>query len=199
MNNYNEFTFLKYHGLSAQELLEKLDSESHGFSINVPINVNMIPGLLGAKLDESVKLTANEISMAGSVTVEVDNPVIWVNPIENLYPPRKRFTIAHEIGHLVLHIDPKTGVREFIDTKKTLTRRDYHWDIEEYEANNFAAQLLMPTDLLNECGNRIISSYIKKTKKDKMPTSAFMLEMSDLFDVSEPAMRFRLKNIGAIK
>nr|VFK52558.1 MAG: protein of unknown function (DUF955) [Candidatus Kentron sp. TC] len=199
MNNCNEFTFLRYHGLSAQELLEKLDSESHGFSINAPINVNMMPGLLGVRLDESIKLTADDISTAGSVTVEVDSAVIWVNPIENQYPPRKRFTIAHEIGHLVLHIDPKTGVREFIDTKKTLARRDYHWDIKEYEANNFAAQLLMPIDLLNECGNRLISSYITKTGKDKMPTSAFILEMSDLFDVSEPAMRFRLKNIGAIK
>ena len=191
MNN-----FMDYHGLSAQNFLEKLASNST-FSVAAPINVDWIVTLLGVELNENINF--DEISTAGSVSIGSQNAVIWINPVENSYPPRRRFTIAHEIGHLILHMDPKAGVREFVDTKKTLNRRDSYWDLKEYEANNFAAQLLMPIELINEHGKRIIGTYKKRWNEEKMPILIFIEEMADLFEVSEPAMKYRLKNIGSIK
>ena len=187
---------MDYHGLSAQNFLEKLASNST-FSVAAPINVDWIVTLLGVELNENINF--DEISTAGSVSIGSQNAVIWINPVENSYPPRRRFTIAHEIGHLILHMDPKVGVREFVDTKKTLNRRDSYWDLKEYEANNFAAQLLMPIELINEHGKRIIGTYKKRWNEEKMPILIFIEEMADLFEVSEPAMKYRLKNIGSIK
>jgi Zn-dependent peptidase ImmA (M78 family) len=61
---------------------------------------------------------------------------------------RQRFSLAHELGHLVLH-EYKTphadGIRQvrFRDADSALgTNRD------EIEANQFAAELLMPTSLI---------------------------------------------------
>lgn len=56
-----------------------------------------------------------------------------------LNPARRSFTIAHEIGHYVLH--PRTGL-ERDDTAKNFSL----WNDagEESEANKFAAELLMP-------------------------------------------------------
>lgn len=53
-------------------------------------------------------------------------PIIFIN--ENIPNDRKRFTIAHELGHLVLHIR---------------TMQDLDRD-EEKEANQFASEFLMP-------------------------------------------------------
>ena len=188
--------FAKYHRLSAKDFLAAL-ADDYGFSVTPPIDVEKIVQLLGAKLDTSPDF--DNLSTAGSVSLSNEHARIWVNPLENNYEPRKRFTIAHEIGHLVLHIDPEIGVKEFIDTKKTLNRKDSYWDSKEYEANNFAAQLLMPVSLLKPHGKKIIDEYKKEHKKNSMPVSLFVNEMASLFNVSEPAMKFRLKNIGAIK
>jgi Zn-dependent peptidase ImmA (M78 family) len=56
---------------------------------------------------------------------------------------RHRFTIAHEIGHWLLH---QASVIDWTDTKATFTV----WNdaSEEAEANAFAAELLMPEFLL---------------------------------------------------
>ncbi len=191
----NEFT--QYHGMSAKDFLREL-SDKHGFDISPPIDLEKILELLNVKLDESIDF--EKIDTAGSVSIRDGGvPTVWVNPLENNYEPRKRFTIAHEIGHLIRHIDPDIGVREFIDTKKTLNRKDSYWDTKEYEANNFAARLLMPVDLLKEYGNNIISEYKTKTGKNGIPVKIFIDRMAELFHVSEPAMKYRLKNIGAIK
>nr|VFK14259.1 MAG: protein of unknown function (DUF955) [Candidatus Kentron sp. LPFa] len=188
--------FLQYNGLSAQDFLEALAEKFSEFSVAPPIDVNRIIQLLGVKLDDS--LDFDKSSTAGSVSIRESHAIIWINPIENNYMPRRRFTIAHEIGHLILHIDPEIGVREFIDTKKSLNRKDSYWDSKEYEANNFAAQLLMPVDLLSEHGEEIISSHESSLGNRKMPVSMFIEKMASRFEVSEPAMKFRLKNIGAI-
>jgi len=187
--------FTKYYGKSAKELLAMLSEEGH-IDIAPPIDLYSILNVLGVRLDESIDL--DRLDTAGSVSIGMDGvPVIWINPLENSFLPRKRFTIAHEIGHLIKHIDPNVGMTEYIDTRKTLNRKASYWDSKEYEANNFAAELLMPTELLKEHGEKIIAKYRKLTGK-KMPIDRLISEMAKIFNVSEQAMRFRLRNIGAI-
>src|SRR5919197_3842959 len=68
---------------------------------------------------------------------------IWVNAEEaRLWPPRRRFTIGHELGHWVMHRDGQQALfcrRTSVDEKAAPRGRD----IEE-EASAFAAGLLMP-------------------------------------------------------
>src|SRR3954464_8311059 len=68
---------------------------------------------------------------------------IWVNAAEaRQWPPRRRFTIGHELGHWVMHRSGQQSLfcrRTTVDETVTLPARD----IEE-EASAFAAALLMP-------------------------------------------------------
>ena len=72
---------------------------------------------------------------------------------------RKRFTIAHELGHLALHLTD--GDVEFIDNAdsfRTPVGPDAEWTPQrrrEWEANQFAAALLMPEPLIRELWSQI--------------------------------------------
>src|SRR5215213_4163578 len=77
---------------------------------------------------------------------------IWVNAEEaRQWPPRRRFTIGHELGHWVMH---RSGERSLF-CRSTTVQPDEQVDqgaveipdIEE-EASVFAAALLMPAHLI---------------------------------------------------
>ncbi|MFZ1218763.1 MAG: ImmA/IrrE family metallo-endopeptidase [Chthoniobacterales bacterium] len=57
------------------------------------------------------------------------------------YEGQKRFVIGHELGHFFLH--PETRQIETVDDKQTNNWSEKQ-ETEEYEANLFAAELLMP-------------------------------------------------------
>lgn len=85
---------------------------------------------------------------------------------------RKRFTVAHEIAHFILHRD-KIG-DELVDDamyRSGLSTR------EEAQANSLAADILMPVALIR-----------KYQAKGVFDTKM----LADSFKVSEPAMRVRL-------
>ena len=62
------------------------------------------------------------------------------------YMPRKRFTIAHELGHIFI------GWHDDVTICQTDNEYSMHnmLDIQEKEANVFASELLMPTDWVKE-------------------------------------------------
>jgi Zn-dependent peptidase ImmA (M78 family) len=61
------------------------------------------------------------------------------------YAGQKRFVIGHELGHFFLH--PETRQMEAVDDKQTNNWSERQ-ETEEYEANLFAAELLMPKKLI---------------------------------------------------
>jgi len=74
---------------------------------------------------------------------------IWVNAEEaRQWPPRRRFTIAHELGHWFLHQGEQMPLfcrHAQVDDESV--ERPPLPSIEE-EANNFAAALLMPAEMV---------------------------------------------------
>jgi predicted transcriptional regulator len=60
------------------------------------------------------------------------------------FSAQKRFVIAHELGHFFLH--PKARQIEMVNEHQTMNWSEKQ-EIEEYEANLFAAELLMPQAL----------------------------------------------------
>lgn len=149
---------------------------------SIPIDPIRIANLKNIKVNNAV---FSEDNLSGMISKRGENIQILVN--QNDSPFRKRFTIAHELGHVFLHlVDKENG--EFIDTDSDLFR-DYtihqHTNTiksHEVEANNFAASLLMPEDLVKE-------EY--KNIKD-------LKTLARLFNVSEVAMGFRLNRLGLI-
>jgi len=81
-----------------------------------------------------------------------DRGEIWVNAREaEEWPPRRRFTIAHELGHWQLHRD---GGKAVYCRASALDAEDAEVPQAipepEEEANVFAAALLMPARLIRE-------------------------------------------------
>jgi IrrE N-terminal-like domain len=81
-----------------------------------------------------------------------DRGEIWVNAQEaQEWPPRRRFTIAHELGHWQLHRHGGDGVycrSSVVDTDDT--EGSASLAEPEEEANAFAAAVLMPAPLIRE-------------------------------------------------
>jgi hypothetical protein len=110
---------------------------------------------------------------------------IWVNAAEARdWPPRRRFTIAHEIGHWCMHrgggavwcrahaVDPEPGPRPA-------------YPPEESEANEFAAALLMPAELVRR-------HYERLRRRD--PDGCFE-QLCRIFETSGAAMSRRLRRV----
>ena len=183
MNNY-KFA-------SAKDLLEHL--ELNGFCVKPPINVDSIANLLNIKVIYLVD--NNNPHTIGKIEFDTVGPVITINPHENSYEPRRRFTLAHEIAHFCMHSDKTSG---FVDTRKEMSRNGAYWDTYESEANTFAAQLLMPKTLIINEANRLITNYKQEHNNEKIPSYYFLDQMSAVFNVSNPAMEYRLKNMGIL-
>lgn len=99
-------------------------------------------------------------------------------------PVRRRFTIAHELGHYVLHRNlVGNGVDDNVAYRSTTAGKYHNTAIgpkEETQANKFAANLLMPKDMIDQA----INSGMEDTKV-----------LADYFEVSEQAMKIRLGRI----
>ena len=76
------------------------------------------------------------------------------------WPPRRRFTIGHELGHWCLHREGGAVWcrAHAVDPTRSTDEPRPAYPPEESEANEFAAALLMPAALVRQhmsgCGNR---------------------------------------------
>lgn len=90
---------------------------------------------------------------------------------------RKRFTIAHELAHFLLH-------KDIIDRKGLVDDAMYRSGAsreEEYQANRMAAELLMPKSLVVSFWNAHVRS----------PSI-----LAKVFGASEEAVNIRLQQLG---
>lgn len=107
-------------------------------------------------------------------------------------PTRRRFTVAHELGHYFL--GAQSGDLMHLDRAFALKMRNHRSseaiDPEEIHANRFAASLLMPRAMvLQELGGAIVD-YEDETTVRKLARA---------FGVSPQAMNYRLINLGLIE
>lgn len=85
-----------------------------------------------------------EENISGFIIKQLDTPPrIYINMSDS--PERKRFTLAHEIGHLV----ERESVANDLDYSFMDYRTTDAYDLHEFFADEFAGELLMPAgDLL---------------------------------------------------
>ena len=86
----------------------------------------------------------DDTNVAGML--DIDNKSIFVNKNDSL--ERQAFTIAHEFGHWILHVKNGDMKNEEILYRRPLKNPDETW--MEQEANCFAANLLIPTEMLKK-------------------------------------------------
>ncbi len=161
----------------ANELLKSLEINE------LPIPIDRIADLL------NVQVLSYDLGEGVSGVLVVNNNVgtIGLNP--NHSNVRKRFTIAHELGHFLLHNKTKDSL--FVDKEYKVHFRNHassSGEIKnEQEANAFAAALLMPKDMLVE----IIDNYIIDIEDESTINN-----LADIFGVSPMAMTYRLINLN---
>jgi Zn-dependent peptidase ImmA (M78 family) len=118
---------------------------------------------------------------------KAERPVIGVNSLHSL--TRQRFTIAHELAHLVLHKDEELHVDEQYPIRFRDKTSSKAVDRTEIEANQFAAELLMPYDFLVAEINQL---------RDGISADEGIRLLAEKFIVSEQAMTFRLSGLGLL-
>lgn len=83
------------------------------------------------------------------------------------YPQKRRFVLAHELGHIILHAEQEAS---FIDDDSTLEA--YKKGPQEVEANDFASELLMPEKLFKEfCFKKKFSPDLIRSLSERFNTS----------------------------
>ncbi|HVZ42517.1 MAG TPA: ImmA/IrrE family metallo-endopeptidase [Ramlibacter sp.] len=148
---------------------------------SIPVNVKVVAEHLGARVVEE----GFSDDLSGVLLRKGGNCTIAVNFAHS--PLRRRFTIAHECGHLVL--EHKGEV--FID-KHVLNRRDGNSSLavneQEIQANQFAASLLMPREEVVRHMDELLRTY---------RSHGMLVDlMASRFKVSKSAMEIRLVNLG---
>lgn len=165
----------------AQQILKK------GGVTSPPVPLERLAELCRA----TIRYEPFEGDLSGMVHRRSDGSgVIGVNSSHS--PTRQRFTIAHEIGHLLLHGDEELH----IDEKRPLGRRDelssQAVDPHEIEANQFAAELLMPEFLVRELVVNLVHDNSDVSVEEAIE------KLARTFGVSQLAMTHRLTNLRVI-
>jgi predicted transcriptional regulator len=125
------------------EHIASLVANHFSFAIGDP--VEELVAALGGKIRYGWQ-SFDEIDGGSIIARSFDDFQISVS--EHTSAKRDRFTIAHELGHLFLHLqkvkeaDPNATMR----ATRHVNKNDAEQQRAEWEANWFAAQLLMPRD-----------------------------------------------------
>lgn len=160
----------------AMQMLERMELA------DPPIPVEQVARRLGAQ----VTYEPFEGDISGMLFRDQDRAVIGVN--SRHAATRQRFTVAHEIGHLVMH----KGQPVFIDRFVRLNMRDGQSTPDERQANAFAAELLMPRRMVSEEVTRALLKQRNLAPPDLAST------LAQRFRVSPAAMQYRLINLGVL-
>ncbi len=126
--------------------------------------------------------------LSGATLVKEGTFTIVIN---NTKPDRRQnFTLGHELGHYFLHKDILQDQKAILDGDAWLDSPNVLYRLDtarrtqvETEANNFAASLLMPADLV----------------KHGWSVTTDVQELADIFQVSTVAMSVRLTKLGLVK
>jgi len=127
-----------------------------------------------------------DLGISAILVKEGDRKIIAVN--EAHVPTRQRFSVAHEIGHLILHADDAyLTVEKGIEDTLLFRRLDKTPpDPIEREANQFAAELLMPEEWIRE-------DFVRLYDKDEENIAG---KLATKYDVSQAALMFRLQSLN---
>ena len=168
-----------------RELINELaEAVIDTFEISIPIsNIEEAVKKLGGRIELDTSLS---IFSDGYIKKDGENGfVIRISPHQT--NERKLFTIAHELGHLFLHMGFKTDSDEWKKQNENVFFRNRTSE-EEYQANEFAAAFLMPE-----------KKYRKQLEKYTEGFTVYTSKIADYFGVSVAAASNRGKWLGLLE
>ncbi len=151
------------------------------FHIQVPIqDMDELVHSLGGSIQ-------TDFSYADGAVVKVgDSFRILLSPFQD--EKRRRFTIAHELGHLFLHMGYLTNAELWGRQEENMYHQRLGSSEKEYQANEFAAAFLMPKN-----------EYLKKLNEFVIGNKVNTSKIAEYFNVSVEAASNRGKFLGYLK
>jgi Zn-dependent peptidase ImmA (M78 family) len=148
------------------------DRAARALRENWGLGLDPIPKLVELLEERGIKVLSLDAEKVDGITAQVRRekgaslPVIVINC--NDWSERKRFNLAHELGHMVMDVGPA------VDAEKA--------------AHRFASAFLMPAEALwNEVGRHRTSISL-----------AELVRLKELFGTSLQAITYRCKDLGII-
>jgi Zn-dependent peptidase ImmA (M78 family) len=148
---------------------------------SAPVPVERIVRSMGI----TVQYAPFDGDLSGMAFIKDGKKIIGVNSLHSA--TRQRFTIAHELAHFVLHeerLESKVHVDKGVLRRDTLASEGT--DAVEIEANNFAAELLMPKAVLTETLGG---------KNFDLEDEEAIASVAKKFKVSPVALQYRLQQL----
>lgn len=150
--------------------------------IGAPIKIEEIARMHG------LKVVPYPLGADVSGLLSIENGIGTIGYNQEEPKVRRRFTIAHELGHYELHRDKsdlfvdKQFIYRSVNSGSTAITQ-----IMEQEANFFASVILMPNDL--------VRTEIDKIDMD-LGNGEAIKELANIFQVSSTAMSVRIAKLG---
>lgn len=161
-----------------------------------PVDVRTIVKKMGILLVEAPN---EDGELSGLILRNKESTLIGVN--KNHHENRKRFTIAHELGHYLLHedkdvfVDKDENLRSSVHYRKTQNG----YCVKEEEANIFAAELLMPETLVRKDFNMFYEMIKERFSEVTERHLKIIIELlSEQFQVSKQAMEIRIDTLKLV-
>lgn len=181
--NYTDACFKKYGGDNMCTILEKIKGKNaetllkdYQIALSPPINISKLLDKIGISViakdfsDIEKRCGYENGSILGAAFSKNDNLAIFYRKSDTYN--RKKFTIAHELGHCCKHSENLKIAH--IELRTTYSQLDEH----EIDANIFAGELLIPKDILMEKYRQFIIPSLKA--------------LAQIFGVSSNVMAARL-------
>lgn len=170
--------------------------------IDNDIKINIVPFLNLFKTFEINAITSSDLK-----TIYIDE-YLYIN-LDQAY----RFTIAHELGHIILHREfyESTNIKNLNDWKNFIINVDeeeYHY--LELQANNFAGHFLVPQNHLDRHFKAQLKNLIKDSqtkyfsgikREDYIDLILRIIskKLSSVFEVSSQVIRIRIEKSNMVR
>lgn len=154
------------------------------YKINTPIvDIKEVVSKIGGRLVQD-----EELSFLTDGTVKKENNTFVITiPTSQSNKPRCNFTVAHELGHLFLHMGYQIDDELWEKSDDIVFNRCGNSE-KEIEANEFAAAFLMPKD-----------EYIKIADEYSYGNTVSIRKVAEYFNVSVEAASYRGKWLGYLQ
>ena len=153
------------------------------YDITIPINdLENVVQSMGGEIEERAEFD----DLCDGTIMKSNSDGFRIVIKRKQYPQQKTFAIAHELGHLFLHMGFRTN-RELWDSQDNRIYRRFGISEQEYQANEFAVSLLMPKDRYK----KIVSEYAANGTVD-------MARVANYFNVSIAAAANRGLSLGIL-
>ena len=154
-----------------------------------PVPVDKLTERLGVTL----VMKNAPVELSGFVLREPGKGRVFIGVNAKHHSNRQRFTIGHELGHFLLHAGEQLHVDRQgagYQVKLRDEQSSRGTNVDEMEANLFAAELLMPVPFLDVDLAKLAASNRSADQQ--------ISDLAKQYGVSEQAMTVRLTSLGYI-